>query len=235
MPTGGTVMPRLVKDRTMQEAAMRAGLRLVHFDIEIGVEFYEETRSHYSRKAKTLEEKHNARPSSYWSEDVGDGTTRGDLASEEYGELEEMLQLNSYFGMVTVFGALERCFLRIFQDMKSLKLVEDKHQKKRSYLTLGGYKDALKSVDIHVAKQPFKWSDIIKFQDLRDAIAHQNGFVTEENINRLTQYGYKKLGQRVEISDKYFRSAVELAKESSTLLVKEYSKVIRKLGRKKIR
>jgi hypothetical protein len=45
MPTGGNVMPRLIKDRTMQEAAMRAGLRLVHFDIEIGVEFYEQTRS----------------------------------------------------------------------------------------------------------------------------------------------------------------------------------------------
>jgi hypothetical protein len=217
----------------MQEAAMRAGLRLAHFDIDVGVEFYEQTRSHYRKKVKTLKKKHKAHPSSYWNEDVGYGTTRGDLASEEYGELEEMLQLNSYFGMVTVFAALERCFLRIFQDMKSLNLVEDKWQKKQSYLTLGGYKDALKSVGIHVAKQRFKWSDIIKFQDLRDAVAHQNGFVTEENIDRLRGYGYKELGQRIDISDQYFRSAVELAKESSTLLVKEYSEVIRKLSRRK--
>jgi hypothetical protein len=226
---------RLIKDRTMLEAAMRAGLRLTHFDIEIGVEFYEQTRSHYIKKEKSLEKKHDAHPASYWEEDVGLGTTRGDLASEEYGELEEMLQLNSYFGVLTVFGALERCFLRIFQDMKSLKLVKDKHQKKRSYLTPGGYKDTLKSVGIHVTKAPFKWSDIIKFQDLRDAIAHQNGFVTEENINRLQGYGYKNLGQRIDISDKYFRGAVELEKESSTLLVKEYSEVIRKLSKRKKR
>jgi hypothetical protein len=217
----------------MQEAAMRAGLRLVHIDVEIGVGFYEQTRSHYRKKVNTLEKKHDAHPSSYWQQDVGYGTTRGDLASEEYGELEEMLQLNSYFGVLTVFGALERCFLRTFQDMKSLKLVKDERQKKRSYLTLDGYKDALKLIGIHVAQRPFKWSDIIKFQDLRDAIAHQNGFVTEENINRLRGYGYK-LGQRVDISDKYFRSAAELAKDSSTLLVKKYSEVIRKLsGRKK--
>jgi hypothetical protein len=227
--------PRLIRDRTMQEAAMRAGLRLTHFDIDFGVEFYEQTRSHYEKKLETLERKHKAHPPSYWNEDVGYGTTRGDLASEEYGALEENLQLNSYFGVLTVFGALERCFLRIFQDMKSLKLVKDKHQKTRSYLTLGGYKDAFKEVDIHVAKRPFKWTDIIKFQDLRDAIAHQNGFVTEENINRLQGYGYKKLGRRIDISDKYFQAAVELAKESSTLLVKEYSEVLRKLKRKKHR
>jgi hypothetical protein len=226
---------RGIADRTMQEAAMRAGLRLTHYDIEFAVEFYEQTRSHYQKKQKTIEQKHDTHPSSYWNEDVGYGTTRDDLASEEYEALEENLQLNSYFGVLTVFGALERCFLRIFQDMKSLKLVKDKHQQKRSYLTLGGYKDALKTVDIHVAKRPFKWSDIIKFQDLRDAIAHQNGFVTEENINRLQGYGYKKVGQRIDISDKYFRGAVELAKESSTQLVKGYSEVLRKRKRKKHR
>lgn len=227
--------PRLLPDRTMQEAAMRAGLRLTHYDIDFGVEFYEQTRSHYEKKLKTLEKKHKAQPASYWDEDIGYGTTRGDLVSEEYGALEENLQLNSYFGVLTVFGAFERCFLRVFQDMKSLKLVKDKHQKKRSYLTLGGYKDVLKDVDIHVAKPPFKWSDIIKFQDLRDAIAHQNGFVTEENIKRLQGYGYKKLGRRIDISDKYFQDAIKLAKESSTLLVKEYSEVIRKTKRKKRR
>jgi hypothetical protein len=214
---------------------VRAGLRLTQFDIDFGVEFYEQTRNHYGKKLKTLEKKRKAHPDSYWEEDVGYGTTRGDLASEEYGELEEMLQLNSYFGVLTVFGALERCFLRIFQDMKSLKLVEGKWQKKQSYLTLVGYKDVLKSVGVHVARRPFKWSDIIRFQDIRDAIAHLNGFVTDENINRLQGYGYKTLGQRIDVSDKYFRGAVDLVRESSTLLVKEYSEVIRKLSRHKKR
>lgn len=208
---------------------MRAGLRLVHYDIEFGVEFYEQTRSLYRKKVETLKKKHNAHPSSYWQQDVGYGTTRGDLASEEYGELEEMLRLNSYFGVLTVFAALERCFLRTFQDMKNLNLVTNERQQRMSYLTLDKYKDTLKSIGIYVAKSPFKWGDIIQLQDFRDAIAHQNGFVTEENIDRLRGYGCE-LGQRVDISDKYFRTAVELAKDSCTKLVKQYSDVIRKLG-----
>lgn len=31
---------------------MRAGLRVVHMDIEIGVEFYDRTRTHYQNKVQ---------------------------------------------------------------------------------------------------------------------------------------------------------------------------------------
>ena len=41
---------------------MRAGLRLVHMDIEIGVEFYEQTRSHYRKEAKKQTERYDAHP-----------------------------------------------------------------------------------------------------------------------------------------------------------------------------
>jgi hypothetical protein len=148
--------------------------------------------------------------------------------------VQELLQLNSYFGVLTIFAAFERCFLRVFQDMKNLKVVKDKWQKKQAFLKLAEYKDALKEIDVFVSKPPFKWSDIIRLQDLRNAIAHQNGFVTDENVKRLRGYGYKE-GQRVEISDKYFRTSVNLAKDSSTLLVKEYSNALRKIKPKKLR
>jgi hypothetical protein len=225
---------KIIGDRTLQEASMRAGLRLVHMDIEIGVEFYAQTRSHYGRKIQEQKKRFDERPESYWKQDVGYGTTRGDLASEEYQEVQELLQLNSYFGVLTVFAAFERCFLRVFQDMKNLKLVKDKWQKKQAFLKLDEYKDALKRIDVFVAKPPFKWSDIIRLQDLRNAIAHQNGFVTEENVKRLRGYGYKE-GQRVEITDKYFRTSVDLAKDSSTLLIKEYSDALRRIKPKKLR
>ncbi len=211
---------------------MRAGLRLVHMDIEIGVEFYEQTRSHYRKKAKKQKEGYDAHPASYWQQDMGYGTTRGELASEEYRELQEMLQLNSYFGVLTIFAALERCFLRVFQDMRSLELVKDNWQKKQAFLKFDQYKDALKRIDVLIAKPPFRWTEIIKLQELRNAIAHQNGFVTEENIKRLRHYGYKG-GQRVDISDKYFSASVNLVKESSTLLVQEYGNALRKTKRKK--
>lgn len=221
---------RLVRDRTFREAAMRAGLRLVHMDIEMAVEFHEQTGSHYRRRMKKQKERYEEHPESYWQEDVGYGTTRADLASEQFQELQEMLQFNSYFGVLTLFAAFERCFLRVFQDMKSQKLV--KWQRKQTFLKIDEYKDVLKKIGVFVAKPPFKWSDIIRLQDLRNAIAHQNGFVTEENVKRLRNYGYKE-DQRIEISDKYFRASVDLVKESSTMLVKEYGNTLRKIKSKR--
>jgi hypothetical protein len=72
-----------------------------------------------------------------------------------------------------------------------------------------------------------------RLQYLRNAIAHQNGFVTEENIGRLRGYGYKTIGQRIDIDDKYFRTAVDLVKDSSSLLVAGYSGVLRNRARRK--
>jgi hypothetical protein len=226
------VKRRELKDRTLQEAALRAGLRMVQIDIEIGVEFYEQTARYFRKRIRTQKENYDAKPASYWEQDVGYGTTRGDLASEEYQESQEMLQLNSYFAVLTIFAAFERFLLRTFQDMKGLKLVKDKWQKKQPYLTLDGYKDGLKAIGIHLAKPPFKWSDILRLQDFRNTIAHQNGFVTEENIKRLRGYRYK-IGQRIDIEGKYFRTAVDLVKDSCSQLVNEYGGVLRKRGRRK--
>jgi hypothetical protein len=162
-------------------------------------------------------------PTSYWDEDSG-GITRGELESERGLELQEMLQLNGYFAILNVFAAFERCLLRTFQDMKHLKLVTDK----RKYLILDGYKDSLNGVGIDLTSPPFEWSKIRKLQAYRNAIAHQGGFVTDDNLSRLRSYGYTKEGQRIKISDAYFRSAVDLVKSSSTDVVKEYSKTLRK-------
>src|SRR5258708_36947469 len=102
---------KIIGDRTLQEASMRAGLRLVHMDIEIGVEFYEQTRNHYGRKGQEQKKRFDPRPESYWKQDVGYGTTRGDLAAEGYQEVQELVQLNSCFGALTVFAAFHRGFL----------------------------------------------------------------------------------------------------------------------------
>src|SRR5262249_13657018 len=107
-------------------------------------------------------------------------------------------------------------------DMKRLKLTKEK----RSYLTLDGYKDSLKEVGITLTQSPFRWDDIRKLQTLRNAIAHQDGNVVPENLGKLRAYGYKKVGQEVNISDQYFQSVVTLVKESCRLLAQQYSAVL---------
>jgi hypothetical protein len=49
-PIGGNVKPRVLTNRTLQEAALRAGLRMLKIDIEIGVEFYEQTTRYFRKK-----------------------------------------------------------------------------------------------------------------------------------------------------------------------------------------
>lgn len=218
-------------DRDLQEAALRAGLRIVQIDVEAAVEFYDQTHRHFRREIDTWEKKNAVHSPAYWEEDLG-GITRGELESERGLELRDKLRLNSYFVILNIFGSFERLLLRIFQDMRDLKLVKDNWQKKQPYLTLDGYKECLKAIGINLTKSPFKWSDIIKLQAFRNAIAHQNGFVTEENIKRLSAYGYK-LGQMIEIKEKYLRASIDLVNDSCSRVVKEYSRALRKKSAKR--
>ncbi|HUA14784.1 MAG TPA: hypothetical protein VMG31_05765 [Verrucomicrobiae bacterium] len=217
---------RTLPDRETLEAALRARLLMAKIEIEAAVEFYDQTDRYFRKKIDEWERKNAAHSAAYWEEDLG-GITRGDLESERGLELRDKLRLNSYFGILNIFGSFERLLLRIFQDMKQSKRMKDKWQKRQPYLTIDGYKDCLKAIGINLTKSPFKWGEIIKLQAFRNAIAHQNGFVTEENVNRLRAYGYK-LDQMIEIKETYFRTSVELVNDSSSRLVKEYGRTLQK-------
>lgn len=54
------------------------------------------------------------------------GTTRGELVSEERQQLQHMLEMNGYFGVLAVYATFERCLHETFQDMKRLKLIKRK-------------------------------------------------------------------------------------------------------------
>ena len=60
---------------------------------------------------------------------------------------------------------------------------------------------------------------------MRNAIAHQGGFVVPENEKKLQAYGYK-LDHLIDISDSELKAAVKLARESCSQLRTEYSKVL---------
>ena len=150
-----TISQKTTKDRALRDAAMRAGLRMAQMDLEAGVEFYEQTARYFRKKMATRETRLKSHPDSYWEQDVGYGTTRGELAAEGGEELEHMLRLNAYFGILSVYSAFERYVLRTFQDMKHLKLVKKKYQKK-AFLTLDEYKKCFKSVGIDLTKSPFQ-------------------------------------------------------------------------------
>lgn len=100
------------------------------------------------------------------------GTSTTEIVAEERRQLEHMLEMNGYFGVLAVYTTFERCLLSTFQDMKRLKLIKDKQYHKKRYLTLDGYKDCLKQSGINLMQPPFRWNDIRKLQTFRNTIAH---------------------------------------------------------------
>jgi hypothetical protein len=213
--------PRIPR-QPLKEAYLRIGVRLREIDLDTIVDFYDHSAGNFQKKIEAIHKKCASRPDSYWKEDLGMGTTRGELVSEERQQLEHMLEMNGYFGVLGVYSVFERCLHETFDDMKRLKLIKDKQYQKKPFLTLDQYKDCFKPVGINLTQPPFGWDDIKKLQALRNAIAHQDGYVVPENLEKLKAYGYK-VGEEVNISEQYFRSAVKLVKESCSLVAEKYS------------
>jgi hypothetical protein len=204
----------------MMETFLRAGLRIAEYDLEFADEFHNRTGRYFQKKIEAFKARADSHPDAYWEQDVG-GITRGELASEELRELESFAEMNNRFGVLAVFAAFERLVQRIHQDMMNQNLIHDRRFKK-VYLTFDESKDSLAKIGIYVTKAPFDWSNLRKLQTLRNAIAHQDGWVTDENINKLRSYRYK-VGQRIEITDSSFGDSMNLVKQSCSQLVKGYS------------
>ena len=72
-----------------------------------------------------------------------DGNER-ESCVEERQQLQHMLEMNGYFGVLAVYATFERCLHETFQDMKRLKLIKER----RLYLTLDKYKDCFQGIEI---------------------------------------------------------------------------------------
>lgn len=205
------------------ETFLRASLRIVEYDLEFADEFHKQTGRYFRKKLDAFKARAHSHPDAYWEQDVG-GTTRGELASEELQELESFAEINNRFGLLAVFATFERLVHRIHQDMMNQNLIHHRHFKK-TYLNFDESKDSFAKIGIYLTKAPFDWTNLRKLQTLRNAITHQDGWVTDENINKLRNYGYK-VGQWIKITDRYFEDSMNLVWESCSELVKRYSGVL---------
>jgi hypothetical protein len=219
--------PLTPKSRNFISASLRAGLRIAKYDLETVDEFHKQTARYFQKKIRAFRTESASQPDSYWKQDVG-GMTRGEIASEKLNELETLAQMNNRFGILGVFATFERLLLRIHQDMMNLRLVH-KERFKKDYLTFDLYKDSLAAIGIKLTKPPFDWANLRKLQTLRNAITHQDGVVTEDNVEDLKNYGYKSVGQSIDITDSYFEDSLNLVKQSCSQLVKGYSEMLSKI------
>ena len=88
----------------------------------------------------------------------------------------------------------------------------------KKWLDLPGYAAVLKENGIIITSVPVEYTSLIQLRDIRNAIAHHGGWVTEENEQRMSQYGYK-VGDFVQVDDNYVRNAIVLTIESCKTII----------------
>jgi hypothetical protein len=206
---------------------VRANSRLVEIDLETAVEFYDHTEASFRKQIEIFEarvqKKVKQHPKSYWDEEVSDGVTRGEIVSEQRMELLGIAALNGHFGILTVYSAFDRFLNHLFQYIKEFKMSVPPAFKRKNWLDLVGYKEVLKANGVDITVAPIRYQELIKLRDIRNAIAHDGGWVTHDNERRLRSYGYKASTQ-ITISDECFRSSVTLVRESFERIAKLFAR-----------
>lgn len=66
---------------------LRASSRIIQIELQTAEDFYDHTFRFFERQIKQLDARGKKHSQSYWDHDMGAGTTRSELASEERAEL----------------------------------------------------------------------------------------------------------------------------------------------------
>src|ERR1019366_10184241 len=95
----------------------------------------------------------------------------------------------------------------------------------RRWLPLSESQDLLKRIG--VSGKQFDWARIKSLQQLRNAIVHQGGQVTEANIRFLRPLGYKEW-QRITVSISDVQKNIKLVEKTTQEIGKAYLSALRK-------
>jgi hypothetical protein len=200
--------------RSMIEPQIRAAQSMVEIELNDIQEFFRESEHFFESRVKKFKaDISHERSKLPYREDE-----EMSLADRRM-ELEGHLDLNRSFGLVMVFSSLERFFSRIYMCTMELAARPELQEivawaSRRKFLVFADVRSFIKAIDVNVSDKRFRWGDVEKLQHLRNAIVHQGGLVTAENLNNLRPYGYKE-GQTVVIASAYVEESIELVQEVS--------------------
>ncbi len=168
------------------------------------------------------------------------------LSEEEQGFVFDRLQelkghthRSAYYGVLTVFSVWERYLYGMYKYTRALSLRPElqniKFSVDKSWLKLNEYRTYFKELGVQMPTPPFNWEAIEELRDYRNAIAHQGGTVTGQNIKALQSHQKPsakkyKLGDRLEIRVGYVSDSIELITKTSREFGTQYLETLKELG-----
>ena len=210
----------------MIEVQIRAAQSMVRTELLVVREFCGEAESFFKHKLKRFERSVLEAPPA--PQNDTDDMHLSDLRLE----LEERIELTGYFGVIMVFSTLERFFHHIYQSTMNLavrpELAGVVSSLSDKWIALGEFRAFLKRMGVDDSGPRFDWDGIRKLHQLRNAIVHQGGMVTEANINSLSPYGYTEEFQRVTVPMSYVQETVRLVEETTKEIGDAYLSALRK-------
>jgi hypothetical protein len=203
---------------SMIESQIRAANGLVRIELLEVREFCREAESFFKLKLKKLDREIKKFEKRVSEEVMDEEDNANDhYLSDQRMELEGRVELTGYFGIIMVFSTLERFLHRIYEHTMHLAVEPELvdvvlWSSRNKWLNFGDFRGFLKQLGVDGKK--FDWPGIKKLHQLRNAIVHQGGMVTEANLNSLSPYGYKE-SQRVKAPMSYVQESIKLVEKST--------------------
>jgi hypothetical protein len=201
---------------------VRVANRLCRSAVNEMRDFYLHAAGYFDRRIKQFERKFT---------DDNAGTEYGEYISDHLFELREYKNLAGYFAVLMMFSAFERLLQDLYDDSIFLAAVPELRdvilRATRGRMSLDDFRSFFKVLGIDLGTSAYHWSALCRLQNYRNAIAHQGGWVTESNLNKVASHGHK-LGDHIEISLEFVTKAGDLIDKTANELCGDFVRGMRR-------
>ena len=202
--------------------------RLADIELRAVEEFHRQAEKHFRKQLADLEAEYKSRPSSYWKVSVGSGYNRGDELAERRDEINGLLDLNEYFGVMAVHTAFDHFLLKIFRYAKFQGLITGADAQAPFLMFARSLKMLKRDFGIDV-NQPFDWKRLDQLARVRNAVAHTGEWIdpTGDDYNRFKAYGFRSTWP-LELAKGYFIETRELVLHTCREIARQVVEYVRR-------
>ena len=204
----------------MEEVEFGDPLILARFSIDELTSFYHQAKNHFASRLAGLEARSK-------------GVSREDEESDYLaGRMEEvacLLDLNERFGVLGAYRTFETFLRNVVDQLRKEGFIEGKRE---SYLN--GLKEQLKKFGVDLEQPPFQWLEIDKLRNIRNCIAHGDGWVDRRYVSQLRDYTLpveeeenREHGSPLRLPSGYFLEASALVASTCGLVIEKCAEVRR--------
>jgi hypothetical protein len=139
-----------------------------------------------------------------------------DYLMERRDNIESLLDRGNTLGILGLYAFFER-FLNEVVD--HLRVGGAPIPQSKKGFTLYQLRTHLQSVGIDMNAAPFNWNELDKLREIRNCIAHTNGWVTDDFARRLNSLGMNmKVDTQLPLPENFFRDSWSLVNETYSLV-----------------